>query len=487
MNTFTLTGSDIYLYGAAAIGSIIFDDCIKMGLSPIAFIDRRGDEIEEFKGLPVLSKSVIDGGIISKEAVIIISVKNVFEHSEIAAWLLNNGYKNLVFRPLAALKGFGMATENELNRLYDRLMEADVSLPEIFISKTDEINHVQYVEGSFIRDAGERVIAYVPLELVYTDLPKRGIVSRWNDIPILSLIGHIEFFRWLSGEGNTDYKRYIEFCEESAERGGVIKITDAWRENVLRNRADVYENMNNSLQRDFEFFISNAAYASYNKKGYFNLESGKHRAAFFASKRLRYLPLNLKKNDYEKWITESEYAKRIDDCKRLHLMNTNAPIEFPYFYEVPCKSGAPYFELLCLLMHEVAVNSLDKYKEMRFDAFYASICLDDDGYISRCLSRYGIVCENHNSSEISKVFANENNTAIEHLENGFFLVAADLKIKEKTIVEGDEEPDLMLLFEKDTETETEVDNLYEIKRREMMIGGSLRKVRLLASRNATGR
>ena len=140
-------------------------------------------------------------------------------------------------------------------------------------------------DKALIESDSDSVVADIPVYYIFTDLYK-DIDILWGDIPCLGLIP--------------------QFCREAALRSGGIKITKAWEESVYRNRLDVFNHMQYEWEHDRGFFVKNAVWADYNEKGYFNIKSGKHRVVFMLVKGKRYIPLRIKKSDYEKWSNISK-------------------------------------------------------------------------------------------------------------------------------------------------------------------------------------
>ena len=173
---------------------------------------------------------------------------------------------------------------------------------------------------------------------------------------------------------------------------------------MIKNRADVFANMNESLERDFDFFVRNAPNAKWNENGYFNLVSGKHRAAFWVAKGRHYIPLRVSDSDFEKWVKESQIQKVISDLEELNVFSIKAPVAHPFFYELQCENRNLYYHLLCDFMYEATFRQYDKYAYVKMEELKpVYISLDDDGYMSRALQNFNISVEVHNKSEISRV------------------------------------------------------------------------------------
>lgn len=336
----------IYLYGAASIGKIVLKNLSAYNL--LGFIDMRGKEIQSMCGKPVCSLDDMTS-LIGKDAVIIITVKNVFEHEEIAYLLYKYGYKNLVYKPKGTLEGNTSNYEEILSNLWDKIVSSEIKPENKNIPQYQPVFNYKFMDYAKISETNDRIIANVPLELIYTN----DTEGFWGNINIQALYPHISFFNFLSNKRGAEKESYIKFCEQSASTIGDIKITEAWKENVLRNRTRIYERMSNALDLDPDFFIRSAPTATWNKKGYFNLTSGKHRATFLTAKGRRYIPLSIASSDYFLWLQNEEYIK----LKELIIRNGEREIAYkvfhPYFYQFPCTEKNFYTQfqvnILCFL------------------------------------------------------------------------------------------------------------------------------------------
>ena len=107
--------SHFILYGAASLGSVLYKKLKQHGANIDAYIDQRAEEMHELMGLPVYGLTEVANHLDVKNAVVIVSVKNVFEHTRIAAQLSELGFHNLLFKPYPVLQGKGTAEECLIN------------------------------------------------------------------------------------------------------------------------------------------------------------------------------------------------------------------------------------------------------------------------------------------------------------------------------------------------------------------------------------
>lgn len=343
--TFTLTNDTaVFLYGAASVGKLIYQR--NPALHICGFIDMRAEELHEFMGLPVYSpEQAVE---LDKESVLIISVKNVFEHEDIAASLNDAGFDKLIYKSNAVLRGQGGVEEARLSETWDMLMEGRVSFQADSLCRFQKSMRAAFSDHLLISEREGPVLSYIPVELIYTNLREE---DPWADLNIQGYYPHIFFFFYLSNHQNGQTEDYVKFAEETAQKQGDIKITGAWRRNVIRNRTDVYEHMRASLDMDPGFFYRNASTAVWNEKGYFNLTSGKHRCAFLVSQGYRYIPLKIPAADYQKFLKNGNPDSLRKSIEERGLRCLDVKTYHPWFCGFPC-TEPPYYsyfqvEALC--------------------------------------------------------------------------------------------------------------------------------------------
>lgn len=405
METFVFNKeSPILLYGAASIGVLFSRYLNAEGFNVVGYIDKRANEIGEFLGKPTYEMDDCRLNQIKGKCIIIVSVKNVFEHSAIAQQLVESGFYNIIYRSINVLNGEGTETEREIYRLFDKIEKKQLKQEEI-CSCTKFVNRYKIKDRAKIFESENEIIAYVPIELIYTDNPS-GSKAIYADISIYALLPHIELFEFFLGNEKGNVNKYLQFCVDAANNLGEIKITDAWKKNVIKNRRMIYDEMSRSLELNYEFFIKNAPKCRWNKKGYFNLCSGKHRAAFFVSRGYRYMPLCIQKEDYCKWINDEivEFIKRNSlEAKIKSLFY----IPHPFFYYLPVE-GAYNSHLL----YKIIVRGIVQYLEIKRQRLVFSeltvfngLNLDETGQVSRFLAKMGCkvinnTCDMHECSKI---------------------------------------------------------------------------------------
>ncbi len=318
------------LYGAASFGTLIKGVLEQSKIKIVGFIDQRAYEMASYDGLPVWGIDSVPIEYMDGETEIIISVKNVFEHENIAHELYARGWRFMIYKPYSVLLGYGNEKENRIGKIWDGLADGifhvETVVPECQAGKGKEIHDFAYIS-----EEDNKIVAYIPAEFIFTNNYQDSKVGKWGNISILAFFTHIDFFRFLNYDKTANPEDYVqEFCVFIANQETNINITDAWKNNVVKNRTQIYEQMKDALDLDPGFFVRNAAEAEWNgQNGYFNLLSGKHRCTFQAAMGKKYLPLKISKEDYAKFYNKGEIKATMS---ALYDANQKVTIPHPCFY-----------------------------------------------------------------------------------------------------------------------------------------------------------
>ncbi len=350
----------IYIYGAATTGAIFLRNLQMLNLTVCGFIDKRADEIDSYYGFPVYTVDKFNK-IRIQDVVIIVAIKNVFEHEDIAKQLFNVGFSKIIFRPKAVVTHKNpMLLDRAVNNAYDKLLDGvnpDL-VPCISNIENDKIEDVT-IRAEF----EDELIVNIPVPYVYVDDYKG--MTKWSDIPCLGLFPHTGLFRYFLGHSaaEPDARRYIDYCRDAAERSGGIITSKTWEKSVVDRALDIFYNMEFSYNRDKALFCDNAVVANYNTKGYFNIKSGKHRCAYLIAKSEKYIPLRIRKSDYHKWC--NHICAKEEAVFWQGTENSHTPVRFwnPYLYAVAGSSSSIYDVMLFEIIELIFRRKIDG-KEM---------------------------------------------------------------------------------------------------------------------------
>lgn len=387
-NEYLISKNDsIIIYGAATVGIRIFKILLENNFNIEAFIDKRADEISTLLGYPVLNINDKDCLERKKNSIVIVAVKNVFEHNKIAETLLKIGFNKIIYKPYWELIGCANEEQQIISKVYDSFIKnkIDISIKVPFANKNDSIKLLDF---GTVKNFSNYKIVNIPAEMIFTNL---GSNSEWDDIPIAALYPHIEFFETLDGNMKTDIIYYQKYCEQAALQVKDILTTENWKKNVIQNRIDIFWQMQQSLEIDFDFFIRNPITAIYNIKGYFNLTGGKHRAAFFIAHNYSYIPVKITNDDYKKWINNNlllSFEKRIQTSAISELPEA---LPHPMLYRFPSVKGIDYLRIQQKIIRFIASYSKQIYSAVDFKKISVCDLVSKYGIFNRVLQKAG--CE----------------------------------------------------------------------------------------------
>lgn len=392
--------SHIIIYGAATQGIILFNR-LKNKLKIDGFIDKRADEINTIDGVPVWSlesKELTEN--IFENTVIIIAVKNVFQHLEIAY----NIIKAIKLKKIICIPPEDKETYEHMKVVYNDIFYGDIE-NQYILHEICWKNKFEMIDYSNKVTVSGRNTCIVPVSLIYTNNNVNS-KSVWNDIPIMAYFPHIQLFKYFDGDIDGDVNDYIEFCKNASGNLGV-KQTLSWENNVVSNRKDIYNKMQLEYEMQSEFFRKNAPTAEWNENGYFNLTSGKHRAAFFASKCHRFMFLSISQDDYEKWINYAKVKKLGDYINQNNILKLPYPIDNPFFYRMDCEQDRQYFSFWCKIVLLVAKYLYRKYGQMNFGQLKLYNELENNQYILDYYFRKGAKIYNKCESKVYDLLVND--------------------------------------------------------------------------------
>ncbi len=376
------------IYGAAAIGNLAKISLEKCEMEILGYIDQRAYELKIYNHLPVWSLDDVPEQYVTEETIVFVGVKNVYEHEKIARLVLRRGFRYIVYKPYNVLMNHGTKDEKYISDVYDMLFQASKKALNVEIPICRAGTYEHFFDYALLKECGAEVIAYIPLEFIYTNNYLKGGMEKWGNINILSFFTHIDFFRFLDNREDAFPQAYLEeYCVYTARLQNKIIITDAWKENVIENRTQIYEKMNENMNLDLDFFVRNAPEAVWNeKKCIFNLTSGKHRCAFFAAKGLKFIPLKISKSDYAIFFNEKE-VMQVKEL--LHSSNYNIMIPHPIFYRDDRNMDKGEYAVLQWFARYYGKKTFYKFGKIFFENISIMDWSYDMGYFARFLVRLG--------------------------------------------------------------------------------------------------
>lgn len=399
----------IILYGASAVGKLFYRILNQRDYKIIAFIDKRYDEIDDIQGCPVVS---IDNNLNIDDCIVIVAIKNVFDHENIAKDLFRRGYKQLIYRPRKILEGGEDRELQILNDVYDEIerfkwIQDKSVLPDLDfdIPKTKEFPQITLKDNAYICSTDNKIIAHIPVLDIYTAQQNLMPDYPWAEKSILTLLPHIALYRFLWDGGEDKTKWYIDFCSYGA-RNNNVEITQRWSQNLIDNRLTVLAAMKKSLEQDFEFFYRNPPEGLWNdKRKYFNLNGGRHRAALFVYENFYTMPLEIEKNAYDKYLNLTVISKIEKYLQENEIDKLEVPISHPYFLNVPVKRPQYYQCVIKPIIEYLSEYELNQKGVINFTESEFLISAEDYGELKRVLYKSGFGIRNlKRESSLEKLF-----------------------------------------------------------------------------------
>ena len=394
MEKYRICDKKILIYGAGSIGKVIAATFSRSGIDIEAYIDKRADIIKETDEKPVFSMERLQEHIQDTDNyAIVLTIRNVFEHSSLAEQFFSIGFRNLVYKPTTVLRGEKNAVQESINFAYEQITGK-------FIIPKDEIACYEkevfaVCDYGLHKEFNEDVLVKLPAELLFSNTnPNTLIWSCQNFYSNYIAVNLYEAFgSAYDRQLDVQLDQYIErFALPGAKVMGV-NTDGIWREILIDSRQKVYHEMEYKLWMDYDFFIQNCTIVGLRKgKGFELISSGKNRVSFLIAKGFRYIPVKIKKEDYQKYLNEKE-AKKLN----LYLSQINikifAPIPHPFFYRA--NAIAPDYAVECVkpIARFLAEQIYLENKEYCFHKYRLAACIDDEGYIGRYFKMLGYEVE----------------------------------------------------------------------------------------------
>lgn len=325
----------VYVYGAGLNGKMIGTLLKRGGFKICGYFDRTAEQIKEIDGLPVFRAEKLAEEE-RRESIIVLGVLNVFEHEEIAVYLLKLGYQFIIFK---SIKGkfeednnilFDLISLNAVDPEFNSYKYIHDEIIKIPINK-NIINESREISGSEmqIKEIGGFISVEVPLIFMYTkskqvymalskDEHEKDILRpRPYDSNLCYYFYSKDLYKLFDEDLDYDkvvfiLKRYYEyFCKFNTYPADLIK--EKFKAH-LSQRYSIYRYMKEMLYEYPDFFKKNAPILRWDKKkNYLYLVDGANRCAFLKQKQYRKFICRMSKSDYCKWINRVKLIQFIEE------------------------------------------------------------------------------------------------------------------------------------------------------------------------------
>ena len=406
MKQFLLFQKKIFIYGAGSMGLKMLS---QKNLAIEGFIDKRGDEVKEFNGYSVFSINAMKEFLEKDSYCIIIAVRDVFSHSEIALDFLNAGFVNLIFKPHSVLNSKSDSSEELLaiSDAYDSLtvqgLDVVKEIPCYAGEALFDFENASIINENFEDETSSGMVRfYAPSELLFSnDLYDDS--NLWTKCNFAANYIAVDLYRSVQEDSNgkeKEFDRYVNlYAVPGAIRSGV-NISGSWKNTVLKTRLSAFTEMKKRLAMDKEFFVKHCTTVSLLPPCRLQLiKSGKSRVSFLTALRVPFIPVMMQKKDYERYVNIDTAKTVYDFICRNKMTNTVVPIPHPYFYGF--KTNIADYAYLWKSKVARILFDITYEKKQNFDTDWLSICdaSDDNGSMSRYLKNLGFTISRKKKSD----------------------------------------------------------------------------------------
>lgn len=373
--------SKIVIYGVNTQSRELVKLLLSKGFEILAFLDKRAGELIQVDGIPVHEMSRFSVSKEDNAICAIIALNNAMQHDKIAFDLFDKGLNKIIFAPMRI--DFHKKYAGELREIYNQVLLGNIEQVKEIPYYEMLINDNENINTNIYNETENYITVQVEADIVYTST-KEQFESMWDlkvlpvtDIPLVMLKQQhqiLEYF-W-GGEFNISLTQYLNDLGVNS-----CNYTNAYTdEQIICQRAKLYELWNEHFCEGLDFFISSAPLAKWNNKGYFNLSDGHHRSVFLLKKGVYYLPIRICRHDWEKWknakIIESNNFRQCVAELSLHT-----PIPNPFFQKKSFYNKISIIESMLLIQKNLP-GELYKNKTV--------LCIDNMyGYYGFNLRRMG--------------------------------------------------------------------------------------------------
>lgn len=319
--SFTITGKEkIVIYGAGERGGRFAELFYKNGLEVKVVLDKRAAEIGEIQVENVAIQVIHPEKYIANadNEIVIIALWNGMAHDEVAERLFERGFKKIIYLPMKKIRNRKSASE--MPTVFNAIIEGQcyfeyipeyveiITSPDVNCESRTYIIHMP-VENLFSEEEYELPIE----ELKGIELTKRKRIMKYAGENLVNYRLYLQLFQYLDkAEGECDdyIDTQVRICGETMDE----------KKRVLSDRYKLFQIYEEQFTLDRNFFIDSASEVVWNKKGYFNIKDGHHRAMYLLYKGIWNIPVRVRNAD----VRFSELWKLVPDtfwCESPYLIN----------------------------------------------------------------------------------------------------------------------------------------------------------------------
>lgn len=397
--TYKLDERKAIIYGTGSMGKILLENVPELNVA--FFLDIRGEEIEEFQGYAVYSLEELPQMQLNYEDyAVIITIRNVFEHENVARKIYEFGFTNIIYKAKAILKDYKDQRMECINEAYEALIIKRI-MPKHDIFSLIEKDFVHKEENYIIQEDDKYITTFILPELLFTNYLQN---NKWSRVNFVSTYILVDLYCAFEGNKDIDFEKTIndyivDFVLPEADKIG-IKTGEEWKRVTISTRKKVYHEMNSKLAVDPLFFVRSCPIVHYLKKGCFSLiSSGKNRVSFLIAKGQKMIPIKMSREDYCTYINKNVAEDLKKSLQNDKIYNLPVPISHPYFYEYPIDAEDYYEKWGKIVGKRLSKYIVDSSEPFNFNRITICDCLGDWGSLGRYLSMLGCVLTRLNDKD----------------------------------------------------------------------------------------
>lgn len=362
MSTFNLNiGTRIVIYGAGQLGKQYLNK-LKSIYEIVAFFDINAEKIKDIENLPVYNPFEIE---CSQDVVVILCLHNAVTQVEVADKLYQYGYNKIIFIPVESIY---FNYREKMQKVYTEISEGIFIHENIPSYKT--MARCKFQE-SVIRKSNTHVVANVDIELMYVGGGKQidqikkvnssncSEVYRWAydkidkyaNKPIIILEPYINlFYSFMTGKQALE--EYICMCKP------IQNMENTSEDSFIQERFRVYSMLEQKLANGIEEFYTCPVEVEWNERGYFETIDGHHRSIFLYCKGIKYIPVRMEIEDYEKWLNRTAANEFSDFIEKKQIKNFCTHVPNPLFSKMPYRREYSSINILTKMMAFIGLKNL---------------------------------------------------------------------------------------------------------------------------------
>jgi hypothetical protein len=351
--------SIVVIYGASFVGKTFYNALKTQGIETIIFLDMNAPVLGDIGGVPIYipdAAPILDTQ--KNDVIVIVAVTNVKEHPFIANYLLNAGYKNILYK-------FGINDFPQPSDLiYDGILNGTLQIGDGIEVKGSNIPKF-WTDRSYLRELGkDRLLVLIPIELLFisrqkdTEIPSEMGISLENR-PLIGAVPLLNAYDYFEGKNTDSFELFIQRLSTSR---------DSHRDSVgwmrwLEERRNESRTFALEVELDNCYFEKNPVEVEWSSRGLFFVLSRYRMAVYQVARNRKLIPCSVSRDEYSEWRNEPEISPCIESLKKHSLSYVYTPILHPNFIDYPCMRenyGMTRLMTLCKYIYENSIELTGK-------------------------------------------------------------------------------------------------------------------------------